>query len=84
MLLNQGWMSATINDPFLLSAYDLSKRFTHAGDSSRHRSGVSNVYVTHHQPVGSKEGYATVASHGDGVHLLDVSSFSTSCSVRLL
>ncbi|TFY66636.1 hypothetical protein EVG20_g4452 [Dentipellis fragilis] len=59
-------MSAALGDPFLLSSYDVSKRF--ASSSSSH----SNVYVTHHR-ARAGEGYATIAVHGDGVHVLDVS-----------
>ncbi|KAI0068609.1 hypothetical protein BV25DRAFT_1792127 [Artomyces pyxidatus] len=63
-------MNATISDPFLLSNYDVSKRFSTGKGVDPLRA---NLYVSHHRPSGAKEGYATVAVHGDGVHVIDVS-----------
>ena len=59
-------MSASVNEPFLLSAFELPKK---AAKSKRGNS--SPIYVSHDSST--KEGSATVAVHGDGVHVLDVS-----------
>ncbi|KAI9513303.1 hypothetical protein F5148DRAFT_1372599 [Russula earlei] len=63
-------MVAAIGEPFLLSNYE-----NNLGDlpiASRR-----GVYVTHERSSGSarkaKDGLATVAVHGDGVHVIDVS-----------
>lgn len=60
-------MSASISDPFVLSTYDLSDRFTPS-------EGPSHVYVTHQSAVGGREGegYAAVTAQRDGIHVLDV------------
>lgn len=59
-------MSASVNEPFLLSSFELPKKA-----SKLKRSSASSIYVSHDGSV--KEGSATVAVHGDGVHVLDVS-----------
>ncbi|THH18195.1 hypothetical protein EW146_g2730 [Bondarzewia mesenterica] len=75
-------MSAIISDPFLLSSYGLSKRFIDTKDKDGRANALSNIFVSHHQS-GGKEGYATVASHGDGVHVLDVSNLHLASSRTL-
>ena len=54
-----------MNEPFLLSAFELPKK----ASKSKHAS-ASPVHVSH--DGGIKEGSATVAVNGDGVHVLDV------------
>lgn len=64
-------MSATINEPFLLSSYGLSKSLPkNTGELNR-----SSTYVcsTHGNGLKNLDGYATVTAQGDGVHVLDVS-----------
>jgi hypothetical protein len=63
------WMSASIQDPFLLSSYGLPK----------HTSSSGNLHATLIEPAPSSK-HVVVTSQGDGVHILDV---STLCSVSL-
>ncbi|KZV76037.1 hypothetical protein PENSPDRAFT_646585 [Peniophora sp. CONT] len=69
-------MSASVNEPFLLSSFELPKKA-----SKSKRSSASSIYVSHDGSV--KEGSATVAVHGDGVHVLDVSELHISNSYSL-
>ncbi|TFY73214.1 hypothetical protein EWM64_g10798, partial [Hericium alpestre] len=65
-------MSAAISDPFLLSSYDVSKRFAPGQSAGASGKSAYNLYVTHHHSRTGQDGHATVAVHGDGVHILDV------------
>lgn len=56
-----------MNEHFLLSSFDLPKKST-----KTKRPSANPIYVTH--DGSAKEGSATVAVHGDGVHVLDVST----------
>ena len=65
-------MSASVNEPFLLSAFELPKRV-----SKSKKAPLIPIHVSHDGSV--KEGAATVAMNGDGVHVLDVRIFVVLC-----
>ncbi|KAG6916469.1 hypothetical protein DXG01_006663 [Tephrocybe rancida] len=60
--------AASISEPFVLSTYATSS------SSSKKQGGLSNVFATYEKASGSSDGYATIAAHGDGVHVLDIST----------
>lgn len=60
-------MVASIGEPLLLSSYDNHRRGSPTAP-------LQSVYMSHERARGSrsKEGFATVTVHGDGVHVFDV------------
>ncbi|KAI0053667.1 hypothetical protein FA95DRAFT_1481422 [Auriscalpium vulgare] len=73
-------MAASISEPFALSSYDVSKRFAY-GKYAENKP--ASLFVTHDHGGGAKEGYATVAVPGDGVHVLDISDLHLASSYAL-
>jgi hypothetical protein len=65
-------MDATINEPFSLSSYGLSKALPRCAAELKRDSAY--VYSTFSEVTKNSDGYATITVHGDGVHVLDVSS----------
>ena len=65
--------SAAINEPFLLSSYNLRQRIPKRQDSKRPpEKALAKVHVSYDSSSKSSDGYVTVAAQGDGVHVLDV------------
>ncbi|VDB97147.1 unnamed protein product [Peniophora sp. CBMAI 1063] len=69
-------MNASVNEPFLLSAFDLPKKASKSRPST-----AKPLHVSYDRSA--KEGFATVAVNGDGVHVLDVSELHISNSYTL-
>ena len=64
-------MTSSINDPFLLASYSISKRLLNLTSSKNPDANLStNVHVTYTDS--KSDGYATATVQGDGIHLLDV------------
>ncbi|KZT05551.1 uncharacterized protein LAESUDRAFT_655546 [Laetiporus sulphureus 93-53] len=83
-------MSASINDPFLLSSYALSPRLarpTPTSSSSETPSSrqCSHLLVNHRHTLSNEkdDGLVTVAVQGDGVHVLDLSTLHPAISHTL-
>ncbi|KAF8645497.1 hypothetical protein AX16_007782 [Volvariella volvacea WC 439] len=68
----------TINEPFLLANYGHSQRL------AARRTDQPNIYATHTPKAGSRaDGYVTVTTQGDGVHVLDVGTLRPVISYTL-
>ncbi|KAH0588051.1 hypothetical protein H2248_006781 [Termitomyces sp. 'cryptogamus'] len=67
-------VSASINEPFVLSTYSSSQRLSKNASSSKNQQGHPSVFATYGKASGSSDGYATVAAQADGVHVLDIST----------
>jgi hypothetical protein len=64
-------MDASIGEPFHLASYGVAQRLQKSKTKSQRPT--ASVFATHEKIAsGSKDGYVTVTSQGDGVHVLDV------------
>ena len=67
-------MTSSINDPFLLASYSISKRLLNPKSSKNTDANPSApVHITYTDA--KSDGYATATVQGDGIHLLDVRTF---------
>lgn len=64
---------ASIGEPFLLSTYAQPKRTKSTPILTNVNQRASSLYAS--QPEASSSKYVTVAASGDGVHVLDVSTW---------
>ncbi|KAG6900424.1 hypothetical protein C0993_010812 [Termitomyces sp. T159_Od127] len=64
-------VGAYINEPFVLSTYSASQKLSKSASGSKKQP---SVFATYEKASGSADGYATVAAHADGVHVLDIST----------
>ncbi|KAG6897610.1 hypothetical protein C0992_013050 [Termitomyces sp. T32_za158] len=65
---------AHINEPFVLSTYSASQKLSKSASGSKKQP---SVFATYEKASGSSDGYATIAAHADGVHVLDISGLYT-------
>ncbi|KAF9644503.1 hypothetical protein BDM02DRAFT_3190540 [Thelephora ganbajun] len=66
-------MTSSVNDPFLLASYSISRRLLNPKSSKNPDANPSsNIHITYTDS--KSDGYATATVQGDGIHLLDISS----------
>ncbi|KAG6861980.1 hypothetical protein C0995_009164 [Termitomyces sp. Mi166 len=67
-------VSASVNEPFVLSTYSSSQKLAKSASGSKKQRGHPCIFATYEKASGSSDGYATVAAQADGVHVLDIST----------